>query len=76
MKYTINLPQSQQNLLARLLKGISVLNVHDQYDEFDITTLGAIFSDTNVDIKIELDELTYDRFSFMHGVDFPEYINK
>jgi hypothetical protein len=73
MKYSIKLPQSQQDLLDKILKN-AYLEIPDHEIRFDIITLRAIFQDTDVDIKIELKKSTYDNFAIRNGVDFPEYI--
>ena len=72
MKYSIKLPQSQQDILNKILKN-AYLETTDQFTKFDILTLKSIFQDTDVDIKIELKKSTYDNFAIRNGVDFPEY---
>ena len=72
MKYSIKLPQSQQDILSKILKN-AYLETTDQFTKFDILTLKSIFQDTDVDIKIELKKSTYDSFASRNGVDFPEY---
>ena len=76
MNYTVNLPYSQRELLVRILTAISVLKLDDLHADFDVTTLIAIFKDPQVDVRIELEDSTYNEFASRNGVDFPEYTTK
>lgn len=83
MKYTGQLPQSQQDIIVKALRVyqefINTLNYEEigtglQHLNFDVTTLIAIFKDDTVDIKYELEEEVFKNFVFRNGVDFPIYI--
>tara|TARA_R110001606_G_scaffold77674_4_gene179562 strand:+ start:811 stop:1053 length:243 start_codon:yes stop_codon:yes gene_type:complete len=80
MKHTLKLPQSQQDIVAKALKvyqtsletlGDEISNNID-YAVFDIYSLIGIFKDTDIELRVELDEETLESF-IKHGVDFPEY---
>tara|TARA_R100001460_G_scaffold21397_1_gene43720 strand:- start:291 stop:542 length:252 start_codon:yes stop_codon:yes gene_type:complete len=83
MKHSIELPQSQQDIVITALKVyqdfINTLNYEKlgtelQHLNFDVTTLIAIFEDKDVNIKCELDDEIFSTFVFRNGVDFPEYV--
>jgi len=80
MKHTLKLPQSQQDIVAKALKvyQTSLETLGDEisdnigYTIFDIYSLIGIFKDTDIELRVELDEETLESFT-KHGADFPEY---
>jgi len=80
MKHTLKLPQSQQDIVAKALKvyQTSLETLGDEisdnigYTIFDIYSLIGIFKDTDIELRVELDEETLKDFH-KHGADFPEY---
>jgi len=81
MRNTINLPQSQRDIIVKALKvyqtALRTLEDKTDYQEhtdFDITALTGMFKDSDVDLRIELDEEVHNSFVHRHGVDFPMYI--
>ena len=82
MKYTGELPQSQQDIIVESLRVykefIETLPSKDTKQDllhlnFDITTLIAIFKDMKVEIDYKLDKKVFDSFVFRNGIDFPIY---
>ncbi len=81
MKHTLKLPQSQQDIIVRALKvyQASLETLGDEisdnigYQIFDIYSLIGIFKDTDIELRVELDEETLENFTSSQGVDFPEY---
>ena len=82
MKYTINLPQDQQDIVVDALKTYqkaigSVLPSNDDTirdKHFDLNSLIGMFKDKEIEIRIEMDEDVHDSFVHRgHGVDFPIY---
>ena len=81
MKYTGELPQSQQDIIVESLRVykefLDTLPNKDRLDinfrNFDVTTLIAMFKDMKVNISYELDKEIFDNFVFRNGVDFPIY---
>jgi len=81
MRNTINLPQSQRDIIVKALKvyqtALRMLEDktdNQEYTDFDITALTGMFKDSDVDLRIELDEDVHNSFVHRHGVDFPMYI--
>ena len=81
MKHTLKLPQSQQDIIVQALKvyQASLETLGDEisdnigYTIFDIYSLIGIFKDTDIELRVELDEETLENFANSQGVDFPEY---
>lgn len=82
MKYTGELPQSQQDIIVDALRVYKEFIETLDYDKvgtelqhlnFDITTLVAIFKDMKVKVNYELDKEVFDNFVFRNGIDFPIY---
>tara|TARA_R110002012_G_scaffold307985_2_gene513884 strand:+ start:18 stop:272 length:255 start_codon:yes stop_codon:yes gene_type:complete len=84
MKYTGQLPQSQQDIIVESLRiykeflDNNVLTTQTEEDllhlKFDVRTLIAMFKDMEVEINYKLDKKVFDSFVFRNGVDFPIYI--
>lgn len=83
MKYTGELPQSQQDIIVQSLiiykefldnNVLTTSKEQDlQYLKFDVKTLIAIFKDMKVDVNYKLDKEIFDNFAFRNGIDFPIY---
>ena len=83
MKYTGELPQSQQDIIVQSLiiykefldnNVLTTKKEQDlQYLKFDVKTLIAIFKDMKVDVNYKLDKEIFDNFAFRNGIDFPIY---
>ena len=63
MRNTVKLPQTQKDIIVKALKvyqtalrTVEDMRVDQEYTDFDITTLTGIFKDSDVDVRIELDE--------------------
>ena len=84
MKYTGELPQSQQDIIVQSLiiykefLDNNVLTTSAEEDllnlKFDVRTLIAMFKDMEVEVNYKLDKKVFDSFVFRNGVDFPEYV--
>ena len=81
MRNTVKLPQTQKDIIVKALKvyqtalrTVEDMRVDQEYTDFDITTLTGIFKDSDVDVRIELDEEVHNSFVHRHGVDFPIYV--
>ena len=84
MKYTGELPQSQQDIIVQSLiiykefLDNNVLTTPAEEDllnlKFDVRTLIAMFRDMEVEVNYKLDKKVFDNFVFRNGVDFPEYV--
>ena len=84
MKYTGELPQSQQDIIVQSLiiykefLDNKVLTTSAEEDllnlKFDVRTLIAMFKDMEVEINYKLEKKVFDSFVFRNGVDFPEYV--
>ena len=81
MKNTIKLPHTQKDIIVKALKTYQTAlrtltdKTDDQnYTDFDITGMTAMFKDIDVDVRIELDQEVHDSFAIRNGVDFPEYV--
>lgn len=82
MKYTIKLPQDQQDIVVDALKtyqkAIESLcptgNEDILYKHFDLYSLIGMFKDKEIEIRIEMDEKVHNSFIHRgHNVDFPIY---
>lgn len=83
MKYTGELPQSQQDIIVQSLiiykefLDNNVLTTNKEQDlqhlKFDVKTLIAIFKDMKVEVNYKLDKKVFDSFVFRNGIDFPIY---
>ena len=82
MRYTIKLPQDQQDIVVDALKtyqkAIESLcpidddNINDKH--FDLQGLIGMFKDKEIEIRIEMDEKVHNSFVHRgHNVDFPIY---
>ena len=81
MKNTIKLPHTQKDIIVKALQTYQTAlrtltdKTDDQnYTDFDITGMTAMFKDIDVDVRIELDQEVHDSFAIRNGVDFPEYV--
>ena len=82
MRSTVKLPQHQKDIIVKALQvyQTALRTLEDKteeqevYTDFDITTLTGMFKDSDVDVRIELDEDVHNLFVHRHGVDFPMYI--
>jgi len=81
MENTIKLPRAQKDIVVKALQQYQVNHRtstyptdDDQYVDFDLTTLIGIFKDSEIKIKIEYDNSTYNKFGTRHNVDFPKYV--
>jgi len=81
MKNTIKLPRTQKDIIIKALQTYQTAlrtltdKTDDQnYTDFDITGMTAMFKDIDVDVRIELDQEVHDSFAIRNGVDFPEYV--
>jgi hypothetical protein len=76
---SILIPKSQTEIIKEALKYYrsqyekfnSVPTESESYKVFDLRTLEALM---NYDISIDISENNKNKFSFNHGIDFPEYI--
>ena len=60
-------------LLGLLLNKVSTVNNQDlEHKLFDIMTLKAMLN--SGDVVINLDFKTYEKFTSLNGIDFPEYV--
>jgi len=82
MKYTIKLPQDQQDIVVDALetyqKAIESLcpteNETISNTQFDLYSLIGMFKDKEIEIRIEMDEEIHNSFVHRgHNVDFPIY---
>ena len=82
MRYTIKLPQDQQDIVIDALKtyqkAIESLCPTDDATisnkQYDLCGLIGIFKDKEIDIRIEMDEEIHNSFIQRgHNVDFPIY---
>lgn len=67
---TLTLPKEQLQILKNALQHYSA-QVDDQFLKFDCLTLSALFE---YETRVSVPEANAERFSTLHGVDFPEYI--
>ena len=81
MRNTVKLPQPQMDIIVKALQVYQTAlrtledKTEDQeYTDFDITALTGMFKDSDVDVRIELDEEVHNSFVHRHGVDFPMYV--
>ena len=81
MKNTIKLPRTQKDIIIKALqtyqtalRTLTDKTDDQQYTDFDITGMTAMFKDIDVDVRIELDQEVYYSFAIRNGVDFPEYV--
>ena len=81
MKNTIKLPRTQKDIIIKALqtyqtalRTLTDKTDDQQYTDFDITGMTAMFKDIDVDVRIELDQEVHDSFAIRNGVDFPEYV--
>tara|TARA_R100001460_G_scaffold102948_1_gene147879 strand:+ start:464 stop:715 length:252 start_codon:yes stop_codon:yes gene_type:complete len=82
MKYTIKLPQDQQDIVVDALRIYketieSLCPINDDNincKHFDLQGLIGMFKDKEVEIRIEMDEKIHNSFVHRgHNVDFPIY---
>ena len=81
MKNTIKLPRTQKDIIIKALqtyqtalRTLTDKTDDQQYTDFDITGMTAMFKDIDVDVRIELDQEVHDSFAIRNGVDFPRYV--
>lgn len=82
MRYTIKLPQDQQDIVVDALKIYketidSLCPTYDDninYKHFDLQGLIGMFKDKEIEIRIEMNEEVHNSFVHRgHNVDFPIY---
>jgi hypothetical protein len=82
MRYTIKLPQDQQDIVVDALKIYkeTIKSLCPTYDDnindkhFDLKGLIGMFKDKDIEIRIEMNEEIHNSFIHRgHNVDFPIY---